>query len=410
MLLAAALTFLLSCQKPIDNPNPTVPPGPTPPPVITPASPADTAKTIFFDTREDDVTGNSFTTLTAFAPNGAMKWKRTQLGTSSKPYMTVNNSVIYFSASYFQFLNGGPSFVSYNNLYAINVESGSNLWANTNSNDYVYSMVARNDTLFCSMTSGSSNFIGAYKATTGTLLWKSQISYPYAATNLTLDGNRLYFATASSTTVNNIVAFDIASRTIKWDTPIGINISGVFSNMAIEGSNIFLRNGVGNLLALNKATGSNIWSKVDRSYDQPVVGNSIAYTTTENGLAAFSTADGTPKWQWDISSSWFKGGLPFLSDKKIYISGVGNAGFVARLDAATGSVEWKKDMSDVLQYPLVAADKLVLFRSATLNSGQASIMIYDAKTGIAKSTIPLSGSEFNRPSIITGSGKWIHTY
>jgi len=402
LLLSAAL--LAGCQKP-DEARDTDQPTPTPQPTL----PADTAKTILLNTRDEDASGNLYATLTAFNSNGTQKWKRTQLGTSSNPYLTYHNGVVYISVSYFQFANGGSSFVSYNNLYAINAETGANVWAKTNSNDYVYSMVARNDTLYCSLAYGSSNFIAAYSTTNGGLLWLAPIAFPYPAARLALDGGMLYFGTASSNTVNNIIGFDIGTKIIKWNTPIGINFANVFSNLVLHGNAVFLKNGTGNLLALDKLTGATLWSKTDQTYEQPVVDNNIIFSASQNGLQAFSASNGNPVWQWN-GGNWFKGGFPFVADKRVYIAGSQAHGFITCFNAASGTVEWKKEMADVLQYPLVAADKLILLRTPNLNGTPPHILIYDAKTGAAKDSIPISAREYGQHSIVTGLGKWIHGY
>lgn len=403
LLSVITLAVLASCQKPDDNSQPTPTP-PAPQPVI----PADPAKTVLLTSRDDDGNGNLSTTLTGFSTTGAQKWKRTHLGTTSNPFLTCSKGIVYISVGYFQFTGGG-SFTSYNNLYAINAETGQNVWAKTNSAEYVYHMAARNDTLYCSIAQGMSNFVGAYSTVNGALLWIRQINFPYPALKLRLDGGTLYFGTASSHTENNIIAFDLATKTIKWNTPVGINLVNGYSSLAIAANAVYLKNGMGNLLALNKATGATLWSKTDQTYEQPVLDNNTLMTATQNGLSAFGAGNGNAAWNWN-AGAWSKGGVPAVAGGKVYLTGSQSRGFVICFNAATGSVEWKKEMTDFLQYPVVAADKLFMLRSNVHNTTQPSIMVYDTKTGVARDSIPVSGRELYYHSIVTEAGNWLEGF
>lgn len=395
-LLCLSAFLILSCNKGGSN-SPTSKP-----------QPADTAQMVVINTREQGANGNLTVALTAYNLNGTIKWKRTSLGTSSNPYITYLNGRFYISVGYFEFLPGG-SYVSYNNLYAINASDGTDVWSKTNSQDYVYSPVVRNDTLYCSIANGSTNSLGAYSASTGALLWKKTISFPFAALNTAVDGGTLYAIPSSSSTVSNIIAFDLATKTIKWNVPIGINFSNVFSNITIANNAVFLKNGTGALLTLDKNTGQSMWSKTDQNYVQPLYDNNKVYTLGAASLYAFNASNGNKLWQWD-AGIWF-GGSPFIANQKIYISGQTNTGFIACIDGNSGTLIWKKDMNSFLENPIVTADKLFFFKSTTINPGISSpyVMMYNSTTGAVKDSFAVQGREFGIPSVITAAGKWIHS-
>lgn len=400
LLIMLSSILIFSCQKPNDNP------GPDPDPTL-PQQPADYAEAIILSTRDFDANRKATAALTAYNLDGTVKWKRDNLGSSITRELTYKDGILYTSASYFQFIDGGPSYISYNNLYAISVSTGTNIWANTESNDHILSTVATKDTLYCSIARGMVNYVGAYSTATGVLLWKKQISFPYPALNLKIEGNTLYFVTASSVWVNNVIAFDIPSQTIKWNTPIGINLDS-YSSLVLTDNSIFLKNGKATLLALAKTTGETLWSQTFMGYEDPVIDNNTVFSLHGKGLTALNVSSGEMVWQWNNGDYYFAGSNLVLTDKKIYISGSLEKRFISRIDAATGSVEWWKETNEILQYPVVAADQLFLFKSTNLNTVPIpQIMIYETATGVAKDSFAVYGDEFKQHYIITKSGKWL---
>jgi outer membrane protein assembly factor BamB len=389
--------ILLSCHKTTGSDQDPVPA-------------ADSAQIVVVPTREYNSSSALVNALTAFNMNGSVKWKRTDLGSSSDPYLTYDNGVFFMSVTYFAFIGGGPSFISYNNLYAINATTGNNVWAITNSQDYIYTPVARKDTLYCSIVNGSVYSVGAYSASTGSLLWKKPISFPYPANNLHVDGNTLYFVTATSSTVNNVIAFDLSTKTIKWNNPIGVNFANVYSKIVIVNNSLLIKNGTGALLCFDKNTGQTLWSKTNISYEQPVYANNMVYNTNGSGLFALDVQTGNPLWQWN-TGNWWIGGNPYVSGANVFISGAQNNNFISCFNAANGSLVWRQDRNDILQYPVVVADKFFLAKLKTMNAGtpDTRIMIFNATTGLVKDSITVTAEDCSPESVISASGKWFPT-
>jgi outer membrane protein assembly factor BamB len=366
----------------------------------------DTVKVIYLISRNYSSSPYSIS-LTAYNPNKTVRWKRDSLGGSLVEGGYYSSGVIYYNNSIY--INGNPS-LSQSFLYALDANTGNILWKNASNTISHHVGVRRNDTLFCSTIIGSNNYISALNANTGNLIWQELISSPYGIADIKVDGGIMYFIYFNASTVGRLRAFDLNTRTTKWEVGLTINFGGgsASSGFQISENYITITTGLHNLLVLNKANGTTAWSKQNGYFNAPLLNDSLVYATSaQDGVFAFNQKTGATIWQWQ-KNTWFIGGLPYLYDKQLYVMGVDSNAFIASLNSSTGVLNWRKKSDGTYRSHVVAGNKIYAMKPKSNNNlPNTRLMILDAVNGNVKDSINLFSDEFGKPCVLTVNGKYL---
>jgi hypothetical protein len=406
LILISIIQFTSSCSK-SDPANPST-------------NNADSAKLILLSTREYDANAFLNTCLSCFNPNKTLRWKRTQLGNAGRPDPIYSNGILYYSVSYFAFTTGN-NYNAYSNFYAIDPNTGIDIWKIVNSPNYIDNHTVRNDSIFCAMHETNVpgnpqgvNNIAVYNARNGALIWKQVIADYYGPTNLKLDGNMVYFLTAPS--INNtsiyINAFDLVSKTIKWKVSIGINLANRASYISIANDVLLIKSGTGSLLAFNKTTGASIWSKNGPDFNTPVLVNNVVYALGANqNLFYINPVNGNilSQFPWGNNTATLIGGQPFVMDNTVYTLGQGATSVLSSYNSVTGIRNWEKTIPVSCQSHVGLGNNLYALKMKLFNNNSPTdkIMIIDRATGILKDSIAIAAEEFGNIGIISGLGNYI---
>lgn len=385
------ISVLIGCTKEQDTNQ-----GPVPPPPL-----VETATGIVVFIENNDAIGS--VDIHVYNPDLSLKWKKTNIGTGVIATPVVNNGLIYVAAAHFEFI--GSSYISHNNFYALDINTGVEKWSLLQTQQGITGMQARNDTIFVSGGKGFANMLQAYNANTGTLLWEKITGDQYSPFNPHLEGNVLYYGTSKSNTVSYLAALDIHTRQKIWETPLSINITtGHPSKFAILDELIFVTNGLKQLMAINKNTGTLVWTK---SASHPVVENNMLYVTDNEGMKALTPISGMEIWRYTKTgnSPFYVSGAPFLLNGNVYLSGADDGGsFLLSVKGFTGALNWKKytNMPGYDKAIVVGKEIYVQQEPGTLSS---KLIIFSAETGAPKDSI--SPGRIDGPyGIITDKGKF----
>lgn len=369
-------------DKTIENP-PTVPP-------MEEELPQDTLSYILITSLEYQGS-TKVTTLTSYNPDGSIKWRRRNLGTNLTPIPVVYANRIYMGTTNSYYDSAQTWVVAYY-FYVFKEEDGSNYLKIASSGFERSYPVVRNDTFYCSSTTGYSHYIEARK-TGGPLLWSTKVNGMYRATDLQLDGEILYFVSSPDYYGSNVNALDLTTKTVKWKAPIGINIGQMYSTLTISPNLIYVRNGTGAVVALNKTDGAIAWA-VNGKFGQPYYANNLVYAIDETmGLVAFDAATGKQKWNWTAGSNVLISGEMLVYGKNILLKGSNHKGsFIASIKSVTGEENWKVGTTKWYTEMGVAQNKLYLMRPKGYGdpiATQTYIDVVDAGNGTVKDSLPI---------------------
>ena len=206
-------------------------------------------------------------------------------------------------------------------LYAINRQTGKQVWAATASSYDFQSMLLIGDSLFTA--NGT-----AYSATSGKLLWKS--SYVGQSSTPTYDNGIVYYNCGDA-------AAGLDAKTGATVFKAGEMITDCFGGtpeLPIAG-NLLLAPGLSEseLVALNKKTGSQVWSAVASGCcSSPAVANGLVYVAANTQLYAFRLSNG--KLVWTAPTQGTIEGSPAVANGVVYIGSGDN--FLYAFNAVSG--------------------------------------------------------------------------
>jgi outer membrane protein assembly factor BamB len=155
-------------------------------------------------------------------------------------------------------------------------------------------------------------------------------------------------------------------------------LGGGFGSMAVAGDRVFLQGARGRnsvLIALNRADGKEVWSKIVGAFETndrgpgprgtPSVDGDRVYVLSENGDLACIKTDGSMVWQRNIlrdfggrQIQWLISESPLVDGAHVVVTPGGSGAGIVKLDKMTGKTVWtSKDLSDAAGYSsVVAAD------------------------------------------------------
>lgn len=344
--------------------------------------------------------------LVAYDGAGNQVWEREGVGMeNNRRLFSYEKGVLFAATSVFNFINGGPNYEAYQKMNAIDIENGQDKWSVISPDEMVVSIFVDKGILYASLGKHNVHYLAAYRCDTGQLLWKYATNYSFPITTIIVEGNVLYFTTSTSTIVSNLFAFDLSTRTIKWNKPLGINVISGYSRPVLAGLYIYIRTGTGVLLALDKETGTEIWNKAGMGNAVPVFKGKDIYLATESGVSSIDVSTGVQNWVWYVDNSWFKGGNPYIINNHGFAAGGDSqGGFVGCFNREDGSTIWRKKQRRTSLYPVVVGDDLYVYQWAELAHEKDILMRLDRKTGASIDSINLTGLTNDKAIIVGKSG------
>lgn len=177
---------------------------------------------------------------------------------------------------------------------------------------------------------------------------------------------------------NTIKAFDAATGTLQWSTPVKTFITPGAENLPLRDGRVFVSESEG-FTALSAASGQILW-KFQPDSNAAVVGTSVddrAFYSGQRGIPvvyAVSVSDGTLLWRTNVGPTWttpaFVKGVSFSGDT-VYAAisrwknqyGGSSSGLIVALNRFTGAEFWRyetpTDQDDFIERPIVAGSILI---------------------------------------------------
>ena len=401
ILLLISCHLISSCKKNDSENRP-----------VEPSSIPDSTKYMLLPTFEAGPYGKKVVNLTCFNGDNSVKWKRINLGnawdfsTLERKSPSYFNNVIYYAVDSID-----ARYNTYSSFHAIDINTGTDLWNVPFSSYTIRNPVVRNDTMYCALREGFTNYVAAFHPLNGFLFWRVPIKERFGADHLFLEGNTLFFVSSPAQT-SIVNSFDLTTRTLNWQTPIGANVGGMYSYINISRDVLCIANGVSILSGMNKLTGANLWSK-PKGYQPLFLYNDLLYTfDPKTDFTALNPLDGSIALQW--ASERPNGSVGYtngyvLAENDIYVAGIDQFanGFLKNFDPKTGALIWTKD------FPLECALQIVTEKNIYISipmGNSTKLKIYDRKTVVAQDSIMLATHDLGKWAIITTKGKYISSF
>jgi outer membrane protein assembly factor BamB len=157
--------------------------------------------------------------------------------------------------------------------------------------------------------------------------------------------------------------------------------------LAADASRVFAAGRGGTLRALDRATGSVVWSTSGRTGVLSTGGGMLVLRRQDGGIEALDPASGETRWQ---AATGIAGLLPAaLAEGRVVVAGQG----AVALDAASGRTLWSADVQ-LISAPPVASGALVL-----LGADDGTLLCLDAASGVSLWSYA-AGSRLSAPPIV----------
>ena len=240
--------------------------------------------------------------------------------------------------------------------------------------------------------------VRAVSASDGSAVWTRSLVPPerdgrgaYGG-GLATDGSRLYATTA----FGEVVALDVATGNEIWRKKFDAPIRGA---PTVDGGRVFFATVSNDTYAINAEDGSPVWhyqgigeqASISASPSPVVANGHVVVPHTSGELIAFRTDAGIPVWTETLtsirpSSSLANindiAGRPVIADGKVYA--IAHSGRLGAFELETGQPVWAQELSGT-QMPWVAGDY------AFVISGTATIAAVERGTGALRWSASLPG-------------------
>ncbi len=178
------------------------------------ASPGDnsTESTKYILLSTEDSTGGGIMCINA---DKTVRWHRTGMADYRSSWVYYNDGIVYAPYPESNFNTG----VTLGKFYAIDVNTGKDVWSIKQSRDIFSNVYVHDGTLygFVQSTTGTEFYLAALNAKTGSELWRVPANTNYIA-DIIVDGNTLYFNQVVSSLNYSLTAFNLTTKTIQWQT------------------------------------------------------------------------------------------------------------------------------------------------------------------------------------------------
>ncbi|HTI92317.1 MAG TPA: PQQ-binding-like beta-propeller repeat protein [Puia sp.] len=333
--------------------------------------------------------------LLCFNADGTQRWKDDNFNGEVLASPGYGDGTLFVSSSYFKANATTGQYISYGKLYAIDANNGSVKWSYLDSNYVAATPAVANGTVYLPQDF----LIQGFDTKTGQPNWGVGVTNGLPWTPL-IDGDTLYTATASfSAGYYSIVAIDIKTSKTLWTTPVSYNPPG---GIIIANGTLVFTAGTGGLMALNKSTGSSLWSVNDQQYDGIHVasGNTLfAFNhASPLGLYSFGLSTGGQIWADKMPKVFQFGGL-WIYGKYVcaYVYDFPSS-YVQMLDPKTGdSVSRATATNARYESPLLVGHRIYAQKTwdnitnRSLPTPQLAVL--DAGSMMVKDSVVLTGAQ-----------------
>ena len=217
------------------------------------------------------------------------------------------------------------------------------------------------------------------------LVWKRRLGGMVTCSPTIVDNTIFVGSWGTSGTSGKLFAINLTTSDVIWTYVSGQY--GIHSSPAVDGGKVFVGTKDSWVVALNQATGSEIWnfSTGAAVYSSPAVNGGVVYVASYDAkLYAIDANTGAEKWNTSLLSSSdssvaYDNGMLYLGDK---------VGIIHAIYASNGTTAWSKDtqLGDIPSSP--AFYNGVIYFSSFPNQ---TMFAYDAVTGAKKWDKVLSG-------------------
>lgn len=194
--------------------------------------------------------------------------------------------------------------------------------------------------------------VHAFDALTGTPLWSTQVEGGLEDAPAVVNG-----VVYVHTNAGIVYALTASTGSIVWSATVGHAVSPV---TVVNG--IVYANGFDQLVALDAATGTQLWTASLRglSDSAPTVAGGRVFVVVGAGFVqAFDATSGSALWvSRPSTSNNFQLSTPAASGRLIFV-GSSNRGAVYALDAGTGKIVWKDQLDGIMDSSAAVANGVV---------------------------------------------------
>lgn len=256
-----------------------------------------------------------------------VKWKFRLEG--NKSYITTSPAL----ANGFLYFGGSDG-----NLYALDIESGAELWRFHTEGPVHSSPAVSNGIVYFQSNDG---FTYALDGQSGKQKWKVDtgpnrlIDYDFLSSSPAVQGNTVFIAGGNG----NLYALNADTGEALWVIP-AIREKPVRSSPAVDGDTVYFTR-EDKLLALDTQTGKEKWSfeAFTLARSSPAIGEGvIIFGDNASTIFAVDSRTGTKKWEYSIKYYWVVS-TAAISDGVVYIGG--DDSYLNALNAQTGEVLWR---------------------------------------------------------------------
>jgi outer membrane protein assembly factor BamB len=194
---------------------------------------------------------------------------------------------------------------------------------------------------------------------------------------------------------------------------MGANYLRQITPMFLDGQMLYLQDAAGKVIALDKTTGSTVWTTPTSGYSRSFhVANNLLYIIDPtNNFNALNLATGALMLSWTTTMNTSVLARPYPQGGNLYFTGIDIPGnnFITSYNALTTSVNWRKNTATFVESPLVTGNTMYTVER-DFTTGAKTIFMYDSNTGNYQDAMPLTPFECGDLRIISASGKFIYPY
>ena len=266
---------------------------------------------------------------------------------------TILEQVVYF---------GSPD----NNLYAINAQTGQELWRFVTNGEVFSSPMVVGNRVF---TGSADGFVYALDTSQGTELWSVQTGGKIVSSPTVL-GSDMYIGSFDG----NVYALDVESGEERW---VFETEAPVVSSPTVTDGLVYIGSNDNRLYAINTGSGIEEWSFETGGaiYSSPTVTDDDIFIGSMDG-SVYAINKHTRDLRWDFETGGAVLSSPTVFEGKVYVGSLDR--MVYALDAQTGELQWAVELGDIItSSPTVTEPGKGLF----VGSFDNSLYALDANSG-----------------------------
>jgi outer membrane protein assembly factor BamB len=145
-----------------------------------------------------------------------------------------------------------------------------------------------------------------------------------------------------------------------WQSPVDVG-GPIFSDVAAANGHVFVTTNDGSIVALNAASGSEVWRNetgVELGASSPTVSSGTVYVGADS-VYALNASEGNEQWQDGSNDTGSVGSTPAIGNGTVYVGSTD--GSLYALNASDGSQAWRFEADDTIAAaPTVANNRIAV--------------------------------------------------